>query len=197
MAISCADAAPTAPYAVIAVGSAAAIVFAVRRLADGVPPAAADARTRRRSPPGAVPATSPDHAEGLVTTHAAVRRAASARTAPGHDDHEGPVTAAEIRAAFTAERPFPLDQFQDAAPSTRSTPGRSVLVAAPTGSGKTLVAEYAIARALAAGGKAFYTTPLKALSNQKYGDFVARVRSRPASACSPATTRSTATPRSW
>ena len=41
-------------------------------------------------------------------------------------------------------------------------------MSAPTGSGKTLVAEYAVARALAAGGKAFYTTPLKALSNQKY-----------------------------
>ncbi|MEP6623455.1 MAG: DEAD/DEAH box helicase, partial [Acidimicrobiia bacterium] len=47
----------------------------------------------------------------------------------------------------------------------------SVLVAAPTGSGKTLVAEYAVQRALAAGRKVFYTTPLKALSNQKYGDF--------------------------
>jgi ATP-dependent RNA helicase HelY len=47
-----------------------------------------------------------------------------------------------------------------------------VLVAAPTGSGKTVVAEYAVERALAAGAKAFYTTPLKALSNQKYGDLV-------------------------
>ncbi len=45
-------------------------------------------------------------------------------------------------------------------------------MAAPTGSGKTIVAEYAIARALADGGKGFYTTPLKALSNQKYGDLV-------------------------
>ncbi len=45
-----------------------------------------------------------------------------------------------------------------------------MLVAAPTGSGKTVVAEYAIARALARGKKAFYTTPLKALSNQKFGD---------------------------
>ena len=50
--------------------------------------------------------------------------------------------------------------------------GQIVLVAAPTGSGKTLVAEYAIARPRADGGKAFYTTPLKALSNQKYGDLV-------------------------
>jgi ATP-dependent RNA helicase HelY len=50
----------------------------------------------------------------------------------------------------------------------------SVLVAAPTGSGKTVVAEYAIERALARGGKSFYTTPLKALSNQKYGDLAAK-----------------------
>ncbi len=50
--------------------------------------------------------------------------------------------------------------------------GHSVVVAAPTGSGKTVVAEYAVRRALALGGKAFYTTPLKALSNQKYGDLV-------------------------
>ncbi len=81
------------------------------------------------------------------------------------------MTDAEIRAAFTAERPFPLDQFQSRALDALDA-RRSVLVAAPTGSGKTLVAEYAIARALAQGGKAFYTTPLKALSNQKYGDFV-------------------------
>ncbi len=81
------------------------------------------------------------------------------------------MTAAEIRAAFTAELRFPLDQFQSRALDALDA-GRSVLVAAPTGSGKTVVAEYAIARALADGAKAFYTTPLKALSNQKYGDFV-------------------------
>src|SRR3546814_7748304 len=52
--------------------------------------------------------------------------------------------------------------------------GRSVLVAAPTGSGKTVVAEYAVARALAEGGKAFYTAPIKALSNQKYADLARR-----------------------
>ena len=48
-----------------------------------------------------------------------------------------------------------------------------MLVSAPTGSGKTLVAAYAVHRALSAHGKAFYTTPLKALSNQKYGELVA------------------------
>jgi ATP-dependent RNA helicase HelY len=76
-------------------------------------------------------------------------------------------------AAFAAQFPFALDEFQmQAAEAVES--GMSVLVAAPTGSGKTVVAEYAIERALALGGKSFYTTPLKALSNQKYGDLVAK-----------------------
>ena len=48
------------------------------------------------------------------------------------------------------------------------------MVAAPTGSGKTVVAQYAVARALDEGCKAFYTTPLKALSNQKYWELVKR-----------------------
>ena len=78
-----------------------------------------------------------------------------------------------MRATFEAGRGFPLDQFQRDALDALDA-GDSVLVAAPTGSGKTLVAEYAVERALAAGGKVFYTTPLKALSNQKYGD-LARV----------------------
>jgi ATP-dependent RNA helicase HelY len=78
-----------------------------------------------------------------------------------------------VRATFEAERGFPLDRFQEDALDALDA-GDSVLVAAPTGSGKTLVAEYAVDLALAAGGKVFYTTPLKALSNQKYGD-LARV----------------------
>ena len=49
-----------------------------------------------------------------------------------------------------------------------------MLVAAPTGSGKTVVGEFAIHLALATGRKAFYTTPIKALSNQKYNDLVRR-----------------------
>ena len=53
-------------------------------------------------------------------------------------------------------------------PSTRDT---QLVVSAPTGSGKTLVGEYAIYRAIAHGQKVFYTTPLKALSNQKLRDF--------------------------
>ena len=76
-----------------------------------------------------------------------------------------------LRAEFEAERGFPLDPFQHRALDALDA-GTNVLVAAPTGSGKTLVAEYAIVRALADRGKAFYTTPLKALSNQKYADLV-------------------------
>jgi ATP-dependent RNA helicase HelY len=75
------------------------------------------------------------------------------------------------RADFEARLGFQLDDFQRRALDALDA-GRSVLVAAPTGSGKTLVAEYAIERSRAHGGKAFYTTPLKALSNQKYGDLV-------------------------
>ena len=57
-------------------------------------------------------------------------------------------------------------------PSGPSSTGKSVIVSAPTGAGKTLVAEFAIHRALARGRRLAYTTPLKALSNQKYADFV-------------------------
>ena len=49
-----------------------------------------------------------------------------------------------------------------------------MLVAAPTGAGKTIVGEFAVFLALATGRKAFYTTPIKALSNQKYADLVRR-----------------------
>jgi ATP-dependent RNA helicase HelY len=74
--------------------------------------------------------------------------------------------------AFAERYDFALDPFQREAIDALDT-GRSVLVAAPTGAGKTVVGEFAIARALAAGRKCFYTTPLKALSNQKFGDLVA------------------------
>ena len=66
--------------------------------------------------------------------------------------------------------PFQLDDFQEKAIAALDA-GKSVVVCAPTGSGKTLVGEYAIHRALSRGKRVFYTTPLKALSNQKYRDF--------------------------
>jgi len=68
---------------------------------------------------------------------------------------------------------FELDGFQVAGCEALEA-GHGVLVAAPTGAGKTVVGEFAVHLALAAGRKAFYTTPIKALSNQKYGDLVRR-----------------------
>ena len=66
--------------------------------------------------------------------------------------------------------PFQLDEFQERAIAALNS-DKSVVVCAPTGSGKTLVGEYAIYRALSHGKRVFYTTPLKALSNQKLRDF--------------------------
>jgi superfamily II RNA helicase len=71
--------------------------------------------------------------------------------------------------AFGNRYPFPFDSFQIEA-MDQLAQGQSVLVAAPTGTGKTLVAEYAIWLAQQRGQRVIYTTPLKALSNQKYRD---------------------------
>jgi ATP-dependent RNA helicase HelY len=84
-----------------------------------------------------------------------------------------PGSEVSFRDEFAASLGFELDLFQVRALNALDD-GRSVVVAAPTGSGKTVVAEYAVARALREGRKAFYTTPLKALSNQKYGDLIRR-----------------------
>jgi len=71
---------------------------------------------------------------------------------------------------FRARFSFPLDDFQlEAARAIEA--GQSVIVSAPTGAGKTLVAEFAIQLALEQGKRVAYTTPLKALSNQKFADF--------------------------
>ncbi|MER6974960.1 DEAD/DEAH box helicase [Nocardioides sp. NPDC000445] len=92
---------------------------------------------------------------------------------------------AEKYAAFKRDKDYPvfrdfaslydfgLDHFQVEA-CKQIEEGKGVLVAAPTGSGKTIVGEFAIHLALATGRKAFYTTPIKALSNQKYNDLVKR-----------------------
>jgi superfamily II RNA helicase len=68
--------------------------------------------------------------------------------------------------------PFPLDDFQHDALAALAG-GSSVVVSAPTGSGKTVIGEIANGLALCGGGVAIYTTPLKALSNQKFRDFQA------------------------
>src|SRR3989337_2894204 len=75
---------------------------------------------------------------------------------------------------FAARYPFALDGFQVRSNEALAA-GESVLGASPPGAAKTVVAEYAVERARELGGKCFYTTPLKALSNQKFGDFVARL----------------------
>ena len=69
---------------------------------------------------------------------------------------------------------FVLDEFQRRA-ITHLDSGVSVLVSAPTGSGKTVVADHAVDSALSEGRRAFYTTPIKALSNQKYRDLCRRL----------------------
>lgn len=74
-------------------------------------------------------------------------------------------------AAFEKTVGFPLDEFQLAACRSIES-GRAALVAAPTGAGKTIVGEFGVFLALRTGLKAFYTTPIKALSNQKYRDLV-------------------------
>jgi ATP-dependent RNA helicase HelY len=70
---------------------------------------------------------------------------------------------------FADTQKFPLDPFQLES-MTSLVEGRSVLVSAPTGSGKTIVAEFAIFHARSLNKRCIYTTPLKALSNQKYRD---------------------------
>ncbi|MQA78955.1 MAG: DEAD/DEAH box helicase [Streptosporangiales bacterium] len=89
---------------------------------------------------------------------AAQRRAVEARTTLGR---------------FKQLYDFGLDPFQVEACEALED-GRGVLVAAPTGAGKTVVGEFAVHLALETGTKCFYTTPIKALSNQKYADLVRR-----------------------
>jgi ATP-dependent RNA helicase HelY len=75
------------------------------------------------------------------------------------------------RAELLARYPFPPDRFQVEAFDALDA-AHHVVVAAPTGSGKTVVAEYGVEAAVRDGRRAFYTAPIKALSNQKYRDLV-------------------------
>jgi superfamily II RNA helicase len=85
--------------------------------------------------------------------------------------HQGaPILTDDLIESFEARYPFSLDDFQRRAVRA-ILEGKSVIVSAPTGAGKTLVAEFAIYAALSRQGRIAYTTPLKALSNQKFGDF--------------------------
>jgi ATP-dependent RNA helicase HelY len=76
-----------------------------------------------------------------------------------------------FRSGFVQGLGFRPDRFQEEAFDAVDE-GRHVIVAAPTGAGKTVVAEYLIDVQLDAGARVFYTTPIKALSNQKYRDLV-------------------------
>ena len=95
---------------------------------------------------------------GSMSTPAAAYAAAKKRGAH-------PVTT-----AFVQSFDFEFDPFQISACHAVED-GKGVLVAAPTGAGKTVVGEFAAYAALKAGKKCFYTTPIKALSNQKYAEF--------------------------
>jgi ATP-dependent RNA helicase HelY len=78
-----------------------------------------------------------------------------------------------VTTEFLLSFDFEFDPFQITACHAVED-GKGVLVAAPTGAGKTVVGEFAAYFALQAGKKCFYTTPIKALSNQKYSEFVAK-----------------------
>ncbi|MGI8916104.1 MAG: DEAD/DEAH box helicase, partial [Chloroflexota bacterium] len=80
------------------------------------------------------------------------------------------VSAPSLPEQFQATASYLLDPFQQEA-IEQLDQGKSVLVAAPTSAGKTVVAEFAIERALQSGRRVIYTAPIKALSNQKFADF--------------------------
>lgn len=103
------------------------------------------------------PSTDPENLSASERFRAAQLRQAEAKTPLG---------------VFARQLGFELDEFQRKA-CQYIQDGHGVLVAAPTGAGKTVPGEFAIHMALMNGQKAFYTTPIKALSNQKYTDLVA------------------------
>ncbi len=86
-------------------------------------------------------------------------------------DETAPQQIGPLLAQFASGYPFELDSYQLEG-CGHIEDGSGVLVAAPTGAGKTVVGEFAVFCALAGGRKCFYTTPIKALSNQKYHDLV-------------------------
>ena len=134
-------------------------------------------------------------ADGEIVRRPSHRRRGRARCAARRDPPDG---GARRDRHVAAARPSSPPSSSSRSTTSRSEAcraveeGRGVLVAAPTGAGKTVVGEFAVHLALATGRKAFYTTPIKALSNQKYTDLVRASTAPTRSACSPVTRRSTA-----
>src|SRR5262245_4482058 len=116
--------------------------------------------------PAAKPIPSPfaRHWSAAVPRRVELRGGSSAHRSGGLDVTE------DLLESFKARYAFPLDDFQLRAIDAAAA-GKSVIVSAPTGAGKTLIAEFAIHAALSRRRRIAYTTPLKALSNQKYADF--------------------------
>jgi len=90
-------------------------------------------------------------------------------TTPSLQSSDSAIDREETIAQFATLYPFPLDGFQREAIETFLN-GESVMVAAPTGTGKTVIAEFGVYEASRRGGRVIYTTPIKALSNQKFRD---------------------------
>ncbi|RLP74336.1 DEAD/DEAH box helicase [Mycetocola tolaasinivorans] len=128
------------------------------------------ARNDRYAPDSSAAASQIEREERLTDEVFAAGVSAEAEpvVAPERPDVAGPLVSAFIRS-----KKFALDPFQRASAISIEA-GNSVLVAAPTGAGKTVVAEFAIFAAMQdLRDKVFYTAPMKALSNQKYAELVA------------------------
>ncbi|KAK1859520.1 hypothetical protein I4F81_002115 [Pyropia yezoensis] len=163
---------------VTAAGVAGVVGDAAAGVQEGVPhcaPLALSAAERAELAPltavAGTPAAVPLLREVLDAAHAAAAAAAGASAAaPRPSGLAARPLPEREEAAVTAAFPYPLDGFQRAALRSLVS-GRSVLVSAPTSGGKTACGEMAVYLALARRRRAIYTTPLKALSNQKVADF--------------------------
>ena len=123
--------------------------------------------------------TKPRSSTPPTAVEAPPRSAPSTSSAGPHDAHPtwtSPTTRANSTAS-PRQLAFALDPFQLRACAALES-GHGVLVCAPTGAGKTIVGEFAVHLALASGGKCFYTTPIKALSNQKHTRLCGALRQR-------------------
>lgn len=167
-----------APAAAGAAAPAAELPAPAPAAAGAATPEAPAKKPRPARKASAVREATPAEATPAQKPRAARKATVSLETAPAEGPPGLPVLAGEgfdshdpeqLLAAFRARYPFPLDAFQEDAIRYLAG-GESVLVAAPTGTGKTVVAEFGVFRAHARGWRVIYTTPIKALSNQKFRD---------------------------